>query len=372
MAFTIVENLRGFFNSRPPLVVFMLCLASFAIALITFAYIVKAKDIPDPDVSVDWNTFLEKFSHLQFCLPQNSSFSQNSSAVPKLGLGEKNTAEVFQSIHEKLGQSLIGGSNSESDDSGNEDPEVTPSSETFNGISKRAASTGLSLSADNRVEAHAPSASASSSRKHLENATVSLDFVFIPTKDAKAAPHLGFGQFMAMVTAHMLKLDASFKVKGDEQMSVFLSFPHNLTRSMCEEEEGGRCRQYRVPACITFQSPARLLPRTQKPSREACPSHSDRIFDRAVRNARAGTLTETTSRDWCIHGSRLVPQFSLDDSLTVLLSMHDKSVINLHLMRTSYFLFVMVVTMFCYALIKGRPSKVKAVHIAYDKISSQA
>ena len=51
MAFTIVENVRGFFISRPPLVVFMICLGSFAIALITFAYIVKVKDMPNPDVT---------------------------------------------------------------------------------------------------------------------------------------------------------------------------------------------------------------------------------------------------------------------------------------------------------------------------------
>lgn len=51
MAFIIVENLRGFFNSRPPLVVFMICLASFAIALITFAYIVKTKEMANPDIT---------------------------------------------------------------------------------------------------------------------------------------------------------------------------------------------------------------------------------------------------------------------------------------------------------------------------------
>ena len=51
MAYTIVENVRGFFISRPPLVVFMICLGSFAIALITFAYIVKVKDMPNPDIT---------------------------------------------------------------------------------------------------------------------------------------------------------------------------------------------------------------------------------------------------------------------------------------------------------------------------------
>ena len=51
MTFTILENLRGFFNSRPPLVVFMICLGSFAISLILFAHLVKSREIPDPDVN---------------------------------------------------------------------------------------------------------------------------------------------------------------------------------------------------------------------------------------------------------------------------------------------------------------------------------
>ena len=51
MTFTVVENVRGFFGSRPPLVVFMIFLGSVAVGLITFAYIVKVKDMPDSDVS---------------------------------------------------------------------------------------------------------------------------------------------------------------------------------------------------------------------------------------------------------------------------------------------------------------------------------
>lgn len=43
----------------------------------------------------------------------------------------------------------------------------------------------------------------------------------------------------------------------------------------------------------------------------------------------------------------------------------DRSLINLHLMHTSYFLFVMVITMFCYAVIKGRPGKVRQTNVDY-------
>lgn len=41
-------------------------------------------------------------------------------------------------------------------------------------------------------------------------------------------------------------------------------------------------------------------------------------------------------------------------------------------MHTSYFLFVMVITMFCYAVIKGRPSKLRQNNPEFcpEKVSS--
>lgn len=56
----------------------------------------------------------------------------------------------------------------------------------------------------------------------------------------------------------------------------------------------------------------------------------------------------------------------------VLFIQDDRSLINLHLMHTSYFLFVMVITMFCYAVIKGRPSKLRQSNPDFcpEKVSS--
>ncbi len=46
-----VENLKGFASSRPPLVVFMVCMGCFAIVLLTLAYYVKSHEVPNPDIS---------------------------------------------------------------------------------------------------------------------------------------------------------------------------------------------------------------------------------------------------------------------------------------------------------------------------------
>uniref|UniRef100_UPI001CD8E73D transmembrane protein 248-like n=1 Tax=Solea senegalensis TaxID=28829 RepID=UPI001CD8E73D len=62
---------------------------------------------------------------------------------------------------------------------------------------------------------------------------------------------------------------------------------------------------------------------------------------------------------WCYKGAIGKVYHALNPKLTVIVPDDDRSLINLHLMHTSYFLFVMVITMFCYAVIKGRPGKVR-------------
>ncbi|KAK7925250.1 hypothetical protein WMY93_007560 [Mugilogobius chulae] len=62
---------------------------------------------------------------------------------------------------------------------------------------------------------------------------------------------------------------------------------------------------------------------------------------------------------WCYKGAIGKVYHALNPKLTVIVPDDDRSLINLHLMHTSYFLFVMVITMFCYAVIKGRPGKLR-------------
>jgi len=46
-----LENLKGFAASRPPVVVFMVCIALISIILMTLAFIVKDNELKKPDVS---------------------------------------------------------------------------------------------------------------------------------------------------------------------------------------------------------------------------------------------------------------------------------------------------------------------------------
>ena len=57
--------------SKPPFVVFLFCLALFALTTFSLSvYVAQTDKIPNPNV-LDWNKLLKKLTKLEFCLPQN-------------------------------------------------------------------------------------------------------------------------------------------------------------------------------------------------------------------------------------------------------------------------------------------------------------
>lgn len=59
MAFdcAICENLKSFFKNKPPMVLFVISLGAFALVLLTLAYIIKVKELPNPDLTKVPNCF---------------------------------------------------------------------------------------------------------------------------------------------------------------------------------------------------------------------------------------------------------------------------------------------------------------------------
>ncbi|MED6275570.1 hypothetical protein CHARACLAT_027833 [Characodon lateralis] len=80
-----IENLRGYINNRPPLVIFMISVSAVAIAFLTIGYFFKIKEIKSPELTEDWNTFLLRFNDLDLCVSENETI--------KHGLNESTTAE---------------------------------------------------------------------------------------------------------------------------------------------------------------------------------------------------------------------------------------------------------------------------------------
>ncbi|KAK8783145.1 hypothetical protein V5799_015495, partial [Amblyomma americanum] len=77
------------------------------------------------------------------------------------------------------------------------------------------------------------------------------------------------------------------------------------------------------------------------------------------------SAADTGGRVNCSGGIWTSFLYKPDPELTVMLSYGDRSLVNLHLIHTSYFLFFVVMTLACYAIIRGRFHKVtveKVIH----------
>lgn len=46
-----IENLRGYINNRPPVVIFMISVSAVAIAFLTIGYFFKIKEIKSPELT---------------------------------------------------------------------------------------------------------------------------------------------------------------------------------------------------------------------------------------------------------------------------------------------------------------------------------
>ncbi|CAI9715482.1 Hypothetical predicted protein [Octopus vulgaris] len=300
MAFPIYENLRGFATSRPPIIIFMICLGSFAVVLLTLAYYIKVREITNPDITEDWNMFLENLAHVEFCVLNNSSDSSQS--------GTQSTTVAV------------------------------PTTPTVD----------LSTLELNSTESAAPGIVP----ENYVNVTVSMLVEIIPTLEFLSIPH-NLTHLTTTLPGYQLGLSGD---AGNMEMLVTFELPFEWNTTSCSNN--GVCNGVKIYTCMTFSAPPNFFPLTRKPS--ACYGVNETGVEYHARMIGRNTVL-SDSYVWCRNKPLINVRYNLDPTLTVMLSLRDRSVINLHLMHTSYFLFVMVVTLFCYAIIKGRPSKSKGL-----------
>ncbi|CAB1352269.1 unnamed protein product, partial [Coregonus sp. 'balchen'] len=144
------------------------------------------------------------------------------------------------------------------------------------------------------------------------------------------------------------------------QMNITFTLPASWNSDECVLH--GHCEQVVFSTCMTVTAASNVFPVTVQPPH---------CIPEMYSNATSWYKIFTTARDsdtkytqdynpfWCYKGAIGKVYHALNPKLTVIVPDDDRSLINLHLMHTSYFLFVMVITMFCYAVIKGRPGKVR-------------
>ena len=76
----LIENLFEFFSSKPPTVVFLLCLISFIIVLVILSDFVRNNEIRNLDEE-DWNTFREKMAEFDYCVKYPNGQQTDESSV---------------------------------------------------------------------------------------------------------------------------------------------------------------------------------------------------------------------------------------------------------------------------------------------------
>ncbi|XP_076453433.1 transmembrane protein 248-like isoform X2 [Babylonia areolata] len=322
MTITIIENVRGYFGSRPPLVMCMIFLGSMAVGLITFAYFVS--DMPKTIVDQEFNKFMERLSALNLCVGDErgggvvggggSSLANGSQPAVALGLGRMRYVErmrqadsyVFRDQqHGKLVTSVM---------------TSPPSAATRSSVVNVTTTMVLEIAASSGL---------------LSMATLHNWTSVSATVWASQLGRAEYGQDM------------------EANVTMVLPPLGNHSRP-CLTGHRGRC--FRVMSCVTLTAPRHFFPPTQRPdAMDKC--HRDPEL--GAENHLHGEVVFASER--CANASLIQLQLMYDSAHHALIDM-DRSAMNLHLMHSSYFLFVMVISLFCYAIIKGRPPKVKVIH----------
>ena len=73
---SISNNVKTYFISKPPTLVFVICLISFILILAYFIVFVKTHQVHNPD-ELDWNIFREKMASLDYCVKYQSQVKNN-------------------------------------------------------------------------------------------------------------------------------------------------------------------------------------------------------------------------------------------------------------------------------------------------------
>ncbi|XP_006640884.2 transmembrane protein 248 isoform X1 [Lepisosteus oculatus] len=292
-----LENLKTYISSRPPLVIFMVSVSAVAIAFLTIGYFFKIKEIKSPEMTEDWNTFLLRFNELDFCISENETL--------KHGLNES----------------------------------TTPESTVTSGQAR------LNTQAPPLLEDSGPI-----------NISVPITLTLDPLR-----PFGGYSRNITHLYATVLGQQVGLSGReAHEEMNITFTLPASWNSDDCVLH--GHCEQMVFISCMTITAASNVFPVTVQPPH---------CVPETYTNATSWYKIFTTARDsntkysqdynpfWCYKGAVGKVYHALNPKLTVIVPDDDRSLINLHLMHTSYFLFVMVITMFCYAVIKGRPGKLR-------------
>ncbi|XP_022255535.1 transmembrane protein 248-like [Limulus polyphemus] len=226
------QSLRGFAATQPPLFVFTICLMAFGITMVVLAYIVGENEMANPDVTMDWNIFLQRVTELEICVEKEPMI--NSSR-----------------IHSRK----------------KPNPPTSTTTEV-SVISNLTNSGNSSVSLLSRLTAKRPVVDQSKSMSALlpditsygeesqSSSHVSLS-VAVTFKLSKKLWKMmtSTGSFSGVVTGRLLGLPGK---AADQELNVTISLPTHA-KHKCRKQE---CK---ISICLTFHGSSLLIPQTRHP-----------------------------------------------------------------------------------------------------------
>jgi len=296
-----LDNLRAFVVARPPLVLFLIFLTSVAATLLCLTAYLANNDIRDPSVDYDWNLFLENFAKIDFCVESQ----RNGTVFPSFNVT------------------------------------VSPSTVENDHVAKNVSAIGIRNFSINVLLVIHPTFEFLARSNNLTHLSGSISGI-----------HLGLSDQPASQAA----LEVSFELGSNR----------TLKESLCSKKNflmGHHCPDVIIPTCAHVSGSSLLFPPTP-----LAPSTCVASTPSSTPGLNGGTPIETHAKihahheiasygwgaaPYCPRGPIAHTKFKLDPALTVFLGVDDRSVINLHLLHTSFFLVIMVFSVLCVAACKS-------------------
>ena len=95
---SISNNVKTYFISKPPTLVFVICLISFILILAYFIVFVKTHQVHNPD-ELDWNIFREKMASLDYCVKYQSQVKNNKTKNQQIDGKKYFKIEFFKNFY---------------------------------------------------------------------------------------------------------------------------------------------------------------------------------------------------------------------------------------------------------------------------------
>lgn len=321
MTVSPLQGLKSFAASQPPLLVFTICILAFGVTTIMLAFIVRMNDLPNPDIENDYNKFLTHLFQLDMCVDIDNT-----------------------TRHEKM-ISLVSSSKirlTVSNSTNNANASLTPSEPPLGEMSLSELIPDISQ------------LQSSNDKNPYVNLT---KHVMLPLKFGPELLNLPSSARWLKGSVNGRQL--GFLGKSSKQtLSVSIFIPSHNRKAFAEKcrQDKNNC-ELQLNVCLLFFGPSNLFPKTREPQKCSAGKLGKSRKPVNIGFHRSGTLEK-----YCKGKTPLKMEYSERPDYTVMLSPSERSLVNLHLMHTSYFIFVIVVTMLCYALVRShfRTTKIMA------------